>query len=149
MQIYLDLPSVFWRSLYEKQSCADVDIVVYRATENHGMDCLTMHFLQGVSTALAAKASLEENGGSGVPHDKFCSMIVKYNSSEPMKMFQSPLYDVDAIVRHMFFLQLSEYKQCERIVNCPGGPYTSYECMVGYKFHITMASARINRFSVQ
>lgn len=142
---------VFWRTLYAKKSCSDVDMVVYRAVEPHGKDCLTMHFLQGVSTALDAKELLENNvhnnsdlvnlHSNAQQSHKFCSLIVKFNSSEPTTMFQTPLYDIDAIVRHMFFLQLSEYKPCDRIIDCPGGPYGNYECMKGYKFHITMASA--------
>lgn len=139
---------VFWRTHYAKESCSDVDMVVYRAVEPHGKDCLTMHFLQGVSSALDAKELLENNAhnsdldnlhSNAQPH-KFCSLIVKFNSSEPTTMFQTTLYDIDAIVRHMFFLQLSEYKPCDRILDCPGGPYGNYECMKGYKFHITMVS---------
>ena len=142
---------VFWRTHYAEKSCSDVDMVVYRAVEPHGKDCLTMHFLQGVSTALDAKELLENNvhnnsdldnlHSSAQQSHKFCSLIVKFNSSEPTTMFQTPLYDIDAIVRHMFFLQLSEYKPCDRILDCPGGPYGNYECMKGYKFHITMVSA--------
>lgn len=140
---------VFWRTHYAKQSCGDADMVVYRAVEPHGKDCLTMHFLQGVSSALNAKDFLEDNlhksdevnhfQGNANSH-KFCSIIVKFNSSEPTTMFQTTLYDIDAIVRHMFFLQLSEYKPCERITDCPGGPYGNYKCMKGFKFHITMVS---------
>jgi hypothetical protein len=132
---------VFWREIYAKQSCSDADIVVNREVETHGKDCLTMHFLQGVSTALSAKGLLEQvQSVSDVKSDKFCSMIIKFNSSRPTEMFKTTLYDIDALVRHMFFLQLSEYKPCERIVDCPGNPYTSFECMKGYKFHITMVS---------
>lgn len=134
---------VFWRTLYEKDGCRG-DIVVFRSVEAYGKDCLTMHYLQGVSTALSAKDILEQVHVSNVQRDRFCSFIVKYNSSEPTQMFQSPLYDIDAIVRHMFFLQLSEYKPCERILDCPGGPYTAYQCMEGYKFHITMVGGNTN-----
>ena len=130
---------VFWRGIYGSKSCNHVDIALFRGVESYGMDCLTMHYLQGVATALDARELLEEKGPvTDVQHNKFCSMIIKYNSSKPTEMFQSILYDIDAIVRHMFFLQLSEYKPCERIVDCPGTPYTSFECMKGYKFHITM-----------
>jgi hypothetical protein len=99
--------------------------------------------LQGVSFALDAKEFLENNIHNSDPHTdpqrhKFCSLIVKFNSSEPTTMFQSTLYDIDAIVRHMFFLQLSEYKPCDRILDCPGGPYGNHKCMKGYKFHVTM-----------
>jgi hypothetical protein len=124
-------------------SCSDYDITVYREVENPGRNCLMMHFVQGVSTALAAKDFLEgvENP-TDVQHDKFCEFINKKNSSRPMDMFTSPHYDIDAIVRHMFFLQLSEYKPCTRILDCPGGPYDVPKCTKGYKFHISMVSER-------
>jgi len=132
---------VFWRTLYEKKSCDGVDMVVYRGVENYGMNCLTMHFLQGVSSALAAKDELEGQVlPTSIKHDKFCSMIVKTNPYKPTSCFTTSLYDIDSIVRLMFFLQLSEYEPCTRIVHCTGGPYTSFECMKGYKFHITMVS---------
>lgn len=130
---------VFWRHIYVSSECG-ADIVVYREVEVHATDCLTMHFLQGVSSALSAKDRLEQEQISTVQHDKFCSMIVRYNSSQPAKMFQKTNYDIDAIVRHMFFLQLSKYKPCKRILDCPGGPDTAFKCMEGYKFHITMVS---------
>ncbi|KAL7529486.1 hypothetical protein ACHAXR_002993 [Thalassiosira sp. AJA248-18] len=62
-------------------------------------------------------------------------------------MFNSTRYETDAFVRHMFFLQLSEYKPCERITDCPSGdPYTGFKCMVGYKFHITMENTLIDGY---
>ena len=41
---------VFWRMHYSTQSCNDVDFVVYREVETILPDCLTIHYLQGVST---------------------------------------------------------------------------------------------------
>jgi len=52
-------------------------------------------------------------------YEKFCSFIVRFNSTHPVYMFNRTHYDTDALVRHMFFLQLSEYKPCERITDCP------------------------------
>ncbi|KAL7529695.1 hypothetical protein ACHAXR_003104 [Thalassiosira sp. AJA248-18] len=46
----------------------------------------------------------------------------------------------------MFFLQLSEYKVCEKIASCPGSPYQSFKCMVGYKFHITMENTLVDGY---
>ena len=178
------LGEVFWRTHYEKQSCNDVDFVVYREVETMIPDCLTIHFLQGVTTTLSRgvegkfgfrhTSDILQNSvphpfrGGEVAHKGFCSFVVKFNSSHPTSMFSSPIYDIDAIVRHMFFLQLSEYEsklicyvmplfslvvplltpveECERITDCPGGPYTSFECMAGYKFHITMENTMVDGY---
>ena len=99
-----------------------------------------MHFIQGVYFSLGGKDTMEQVRVADVPREQFCSIIVRYNSSQPAQMFNQTSYDPDAMVRHMFFLQLSEYKQCKRILDCPGGPNTAYKCMEGYKFHITMVS---------
>merc|ERR1719356_199796 len=61
-------------------------------------------------------------------------------------MFKSSHYDTDVLVRHMFFLQLSEYKPCDRVEGCPGSPYTSFHCMRGYKFHITMDNTMVDGY---
>lgn len=62
-------------------------------------------------------------------------------------MFNKTKYDTDALVRHMFFLQLSEYTPCERITSCAEkGPYTAFNCMVGYKFHITMENTQVDGY---
>jgi len=79
-------------------------------------------------------------------YDKFCSFIVRFNSTHPVYMFNRTHYDTDALVRHMFFLQLSEYKPCERITDCPGSPYVAFNCMVGYKFHIVMDNTLVDGY---
>lgn len=155
---------VNWRMQYAKQSCSDVDFVVYRESETIIPDCLTIHSLQGVWTTMSrgkdgefgarntadifAKKVDHPNKPDGVVnYDKFCSFIVRYNSTHLVHMFNHTKYDIDALVRHMFFLQLSEYKQCERIVDCSfGGPYTAFQCMVGYKFHITMENTLVDGY---
>jgi len=48
--IFKTYGEVFWRMHYGSQSCSDVDFVVYREVETLLPDCLTIHFLQGVST---------------------------------------------------------------------------------------------------
>jgi len=153
---------VFWRSHYAKQSCRDVDFIIYREDETLIPDCLTIHYLQGVSTTtmrgedgqfgfhntskILQKEVAHPHKPDEVKYDKFCSFIVRFNSTHPTEMFQSTMYDIDAIIRHMFFLQLSEYNQCERITECPGNPYTAFECMVGYKFHITMENSLVDGY---
>ena len=37
-------------------------------------------------------------------YEKFCSFVVTFNSTHPTQMFNSPAYDIDAIVQDMLFL---------------------------------------------
>ena len=125
-----------WRVHYARQSCADADFVSYREVETELPDCLQVHFVQGASsvTTLGGGRGGElfaPRNATGILegrvthpnkpdattvtttthyYDRFCSFIVKYNSTRPTEMFQGVLYDIDAIVRHLFFLQLGEYK---------------------------------------
>ena len=154
---------VMWRDSWGKDSCAKYDFVVYREVETSLPDCLTIHFLQGVTTTLFRK-DYDEFGPrntadilekrvahpnkppNGIGHDKFCSFIIRYNSTHPVYMFNHTFYDTDALVRHMFFLQLGRYKPCERIQECPGNPFMSFKCMAGYKFHITMENTLLDGY---
>lgn len=155
---------VFWRMHYKKESFSDVDFVVYREVETPIQDSLTIHFLQGVTTTtmrgmdgefghynttrILEKTVMHPNKPSNVGdnYDKFCSFMVRYNSTSPVYMFNNTKYDADAFVRHMFFLQLSEYKPCVRVTDCPGNPYVAFKCMVGYKFHITMDNTMVDGY---
>ena len=76
----------------------------------------------------------------------FCSFLIRSNPESLVKMFQTKNYDIDAIVRHMFFKQLSEYKPCTRIKRCNGSPYESFKCFIGYKFHITMENSQLDGY---
>ena len=153
---------VFWRIHYKDQSCGNVDFVVYREVETPIPDCLQIHFLQGVSTTMTRgiegefgmrntagifkKAVAHPHKHNSVKYEKFCSFLVRYNSTRPAYMFNNTKYDTDAFVRHMFFLQLSEYKPCERIMECPGSPFEAFRCMVGYKFHVTMENTLVDGY---
>lgn len=153
---------VFWRNAYKDGDCQDVDFVVYRENENPPSGCLTIHFLQGVTTTtlrgeddfglrqtadiLKGTVSHPHKRNNVSEYDNFCSFIVRYNSSQPVDMFNHTYYDTDAFVRHMFFLQLSEYKPCTRITDCGGNPYVAFKCMVGYKFHITMENTLVDGY---
>mmetsp|Transcript_33169 Transcript_33169/g.71666 ORF Transcript_33169/g.71666 Transcript_33169/m.71666 type:complete len:564 (+) Transcript_33169:92-1783(+) len=80
-------------------------------------------------------------------YKKFCSFVIRFNSTNLIHMFNNTFYDTDALVRHMFFRQLSKsYKPCERVTNCSGNPYMSFKCMVGYKFHITMENTNLDGY---
>eukprot|EP01082_Thalassiosira_pseudonana_P007141 g7109.t1 g7109 contig23:1889206-1890636(-) len=151
---------VFWRDMYG--SCSDVDFVLYREKEVPAIDCLNIHFVQGVALSTARKD--EEYGMENVTdiyekkvahpnkpvddvhYDNFCSLVIRFDSSKPGGMFKTTNYDIDAIVRHMFFRQLSEYKPCQRVKECPGTYGVSFKCMVGYKFHITMDNSLVDGY---
>ena len=156
---------VFWRDNYG--SCSDFDFVVYRETENPCIDSFTIHYLQGVSTIsyrgeegefdfhntqkiLEQEVTHPHKPPVDLKYDKFCSFIAKRWSGlkHPTHMFNHSNYDIDAIVRHVFFRRLSEYKPCEGVVNCLGNldPYNSFKCMVGFKFHINMENTLINGY---
>jgi hypothetical protein len=155
---------VFWREQYKKQSCSDVDFMVYREVETALPDCLQIHFIQGVSTTMyrgtEGKFGLRNTADifekvvahphkqySFVDYKKFCSFLVRFNSTSPAYMFNNTKYDTDGFVRHMFFLQLSEYRPCERITDCGvESPYEAFKCMVGYKFHITMENTLVDGY---
>ncbi|KAL7537627.1 hypothetical protein ACHAXR_007973 [Thalassiosira sp. AJA248-18] len=155
---------VFWRGQYERNGCGDLDFVVYREVETPIPDCLTIHSLQGVSTTtmrgidgefgfrntskILVKAVAHPHKPRGkVEYEKFCSFMVRYNSTSLAYMFNHTKYDTDAFVRHMFFLQLSEYKPCERVTDCRiSNPYKAFRCMVGYKFHITMENTLMDGY---
>ncbi|KAL7508474.1 hypothetical protein ACHAXN_005546 [Cyclotella atomus] len=80
------------------------------------------------------------------PYSKFCSFLIRFDPNNLVAMFNSSSYDIDAIVRHLFFRQLSEYKPCERVTNCKGNPYNSYKCMMQHKFHITMENSAVQGY---
>eukprot|EP00804_Cyclotella_cryptica_P011163 CCRYP_007702-RE/>CCRYP_007702-RE protein AED:0.04 eAED:0.04 QI:3750/1/1/1/0.71/0.62/8/190/1362 len=156
---------VFWRNL--ENPCKDVDFVWDRNTENSSDECFTIHYLQGVSGAYLREFPVLEDGELGsrattdiyegrvthpyrppqndMHYDKFCSFLIRSDPNGLVQMFKDKYYDIDAIVRHMFFKQLGEYKACERITGCPGNPYTSYKCFVG-KFHITMENSAVDGY---
>jgi hypothetical protein len=153
---------VFWRNNGFK--CNDVDFVWDRQTENPSDDCFTVHYLQGVSgsynranegelgpdetTAIyeGKRIHPQRPPGNALNYSNFCSFLIRSDPDDLTKMFRDKNYDIDAIVRHMFFKQLSEYKPCERVYDCPGNPYTSYECFAGYKFHITMENSLVDGY---
>jgi hypothetical protein len=158
---------VFWR--HKDDSCSDVDFIVDRQTERLFDDCFTIHFIQGMSSAYLREHSEERAKGDlnveqtfdlytqkvvhpkanpDVPytHSKFCSFLIRFDPHNLVGMFNSSSYDVDAIVRHMFFRQLSEYKSCERVTDCGGNPYNSYKCMMHHKFHITMENSMVGGY---
>ena len=85
-----------------------------------------------------------------LPIDLICIIIIVLllpTFIAPVYMFNKPHYDIDALVRHVFFLQLSEYKPCERITNCPEiSPYNAFKCTMGYKFHITMENSQVEGY---
>jgi len=154
------LGEVFWRRLYK---CADVDFVIYREIETLLPDCLTIHYIQGASTALLKRGEWGDFGyknttnifDGSVPHPhksltnkrtKFCSIIIGKDPTQLMDSFQNSNYDIDVLVRLLFFSQLSEYKPCERVTGCPGNPDTTFLCMVGYKFHINMENTQIDGY---
>ena len=155
---------VFWREQYKKQSCSDVDFMVYREVETALPDCLQIHFIQGVSTTMYrgvhGKFGLRNTADifekavahphkqySFVDYKKFCSFMVRFNSTSPAHMFNNTRYDTDGFIRHTFFLLLSEYRPCERITDCGvESPYEAFKCMVGYKFHITMENTLVDGY---
>jgi len=53
--IIMTYGEVMWRYSWGKDSCAKCDFVVYREIETSLPDCLTIHFLQGVTTTLFRK----------------------------------------------------------------------------------------------
>eukprot|EP00956_Cyclotella_meneghiniana_P011316 scaffold15934_cov52-Cyclotella_meneghiniana.AAC.4 len=159
---------VFWRN--KGDTCSNVDFIVDRQTERVYPDCFTIHYLQGVSSAYLREHS-EERRNEGVdakttadiytheivppkanpnvttfPHRKFCSFLIRRDPHDLVSMFNRSSYDIDAIVRTLFFRQLSEYKPCERVTGCGGSPYNSYLCLRGYKFHITMENTLVNGY---
>lgn len=158
---------VFWRN--KGDSCSDVDFVVDRQTERVFDDCFTIHYIQGMASAYLREHSEDKlNGGLNVeetfdlytkkvvhpkanpdipfPYSKFCSFLIRFDPNDLVGMFNSSRYDIDAIVRHMFFRQLSEYKSCDRVMDCGGNPYNSYKCLSGYKFHITMENSHVSGY---
>eukprot|EP00581_Thalassiosira_minuscula_P003683 CAMPEP_0183738368 /NCGR_PEP_ID=MMETSP0737-20130205/54361_1 /TAXON_ID=385413 /ORGANISM="Thalassiosira miniscula, Strain CCMP1093" /LENGTH=420 /DNA_ID=CAMNT_0025972887 /DNA_START=272 /DNA_END=1534 /DNA_ORIENTATION=+ len=157
---------VFWRKYYKIGGCSDYDFILYREWETLIPGCLTIHFLQGLTSTVIRGAEDRFNLDyatkiyqkttahpykpvKAVDYEKFCSIIIRFESAHPVHMFNSTRYDADAIVRHVFFRQLSEYKPCERITTCPGGIANNtraFGCMVGYKFHITMENTSVDGY---
>ena len=154
---------VFWRN--NDESCGNSDFIVDRQTERLFDDCLTIHYVQGVSSAFLRENDLlkgdlgvqatfdiyekkvihpKANPDVTIPHNKFCSFLIRFDPNNLAYMFNRTLYDTDAFVRHMFFHQLSEYKPCTRVADCGGNPYNSYKCMSQFKFHITMENSLVN-----
>ncbi|KAL7460002.1 hypothetical protein ACHAXS_000472, partial [Conticribra weissflogii] len=155
---------VFWRDAYK--SCEDYDFVVSREIQTPGQACFNVHFLQGVSTLSFRK----ESDGYGyeisrriyegkvthphkpngvVNYTKFCSFLIRKDGYKyPTKMFNESFYDIDAIVRHIFFREISKrYKPCECIEECPGNPYdTAFKCLIGSKFSINMENTQIDGY---
>ena len=165
MRIIKDRPAlmrargeVFWR--YSDTKCSDVDFVWDRQVETPSDDCFTIHYLQGVSGAYSRtnKGELGVNETTAIyegravhpqrPMDytNFCSFLIRSDPDDLMVMFKEKNYDIDVLVRHMFFKQLNEYKPCERVKDCPGNPFTAYECFSGYKFHITMENSLVDGY---
>ena len=162
------LGEVFWREFYAKETYHDVDFVVYREVETSMQDVLTVHFLQGVSTINSrdddADDQFDYNGTSKILRGQvthpnkpstpgnytgFCSFVTKSDPDKPTEMLNGSFYDIDAVVRHMFFRQLSEYKPCTRVTGCrrgPDEPYVAFKCTVGYKFHITMDNTLVDGY---
>lgn len=152
----------FWR--HSNTDCSDVDFVWDRQVETPSDSCFTIHYLQGVSgsysrtddgelgvvetTAIYEQRALHpqrpKDGTLNYAH--FCSFLIRSDPDDLVEMFREKNYDVDVLVRHMFFKQLSEYKQCDRVKECPGNPYTSYKCFAGYKFHITFENSLVNGY---
>lgn len=158
---------VFWRN--KGDSCSDVDFIVDRQTERAFDDCFTIHFIQGMAGPyLREYAETKDAGGIGIqqtldtytkkvlhpkadpnvsyPYREFCSFLVRFDPYNLVSMFNSTRYDIDALVRHLFFRQLSEYKPCTRVTDCGGNPYNSYLCMSQYKFHITMENSLVDGY---
>lgn len=158
---------VFWRN--KGDTCSHVDFIVDRQTERVYPDCFTVHYLQGVSSAHLRESSEDRrNGGIDAettaevythkrvppkanpripfPYPKFCSFLIRRDPDALVSMFNRSSYDVDAIVRSLFFRQLSEYRPCERVTGCGGSPYNSYRCLRRYKFHITMENTLVNGY---
>ena len=158
--IVKNLGEVFWRRLYK---CKEADFAIYREIETLLPDCLTIHYIQGASTALSSRGKSGDFGyenttkifDGSIPHphkspannrSKFCSIIINRDPTNLMDSFQNSNYDIDVLVRLLFFSQLSEYKPCERVTGCPGNPDTTFHCMVGYKFHINMDNTQIDGY---
>ena len=158
---------VFWRN--KDDSCSDVDFVVDRQTERALDGCFTIHYLQGMAGPyLREHAEKKEDGGIGIqqtfdtytkkvvhpkadphmnyPYREFCSFLVRFDPYDLVTMFNSTRYDIDALVRHLFFRQLGEYKPCTRVADCGGNPYNSYLCMSHHKFHITMENSLVDGY---
>ncbi|KAL7502335.1 hypothetical protein ACHAXN_000311, partial [Cyclotella atomus] len=72
--------------------------------------------------------------------------LIRSDPNSLVSMFQRKNYDIEAIVRHIFFKRLSEYKPCSRLMRCDGNPYNSYKCFYGAKFHITMENSQLNGY---
>lgn len=149
---------VFWRDA--DIQCKQVDFVWARYVENPSNECFTVHYLQGVSSSYSRAQEMGYNQTTAIYEGKaihpqrdsatiyvsFCSFLIRADPGSLVKMFQEKNYDIDAIVRHLFFKQISEYKPCERVTECPGNPDTAYKCFNGYKFHITMENSLVDGY---
>jgi hypothetical protein len=153
---------VFWRANYD--SGQDVDFVWDRHTENPSNESFIIHYVQGawasyfdggdewssevVNDILLGKTihpkKPREDGE--LQYNKFCSFLIRSDPNSLVSMFQRKNYDIEAIVRHIFFKRLSEYKPCSRLMRCDGNPYNSYKCFYGAKFHITMENSQLNGY---
>jgi hypothetical protein len=154
---------VFWRSYYEKESCAQYDFVFYRERETvfKKQDCLQVHFLQAVdmlfhisdfrkTTEILEKKLAHPYKPDRVHYDKFCSFLTKHEPTHPADMLNKmkQVYDTDAIVRALFFIHLSRYKPCENLqaTGCPGRYWDAHKCYVGAKFHISMENTQLDGY---
>jgi hypothetical protein len=151
---------VFWRNA--NTDCSDVDFVWDRQVETPSDTCFTIHYLQGVTgsysrtdegelgvnetTAIYQGRVIHPQRPKDDTYDHFCSFLIRSDPDDLVEMFKEKNYDVDVLVRHMFFKQLSEYKQCDRVIGCPGNPNTSYKCFAGYKFHVTFENSLVNGY---
>ena len=157
---------VFWR--YADTSCSDVDFIWDRQIETPSEECFTVHYLQGVSGSYArdnkGELGYEEttaiyegsvrhpqkpndtHDSTGLNYTNFCSYLIRADPGNLTNMFREKHYDIDVMVRHAFVRQISEYKPCERLIECPGNPHTAYKCFMGYKFHITMENSLVDGY---
>ena len=158
---------VFWRANYD--SGYAVDFVWDRHLENPSNESFIVHYVQGAWASYhrdqsglsegelgvdAANAIFEgrlahptkPKGDEELKYNKFCSFLIRSDPNDLVQMFKRKNYDIEAITRHMFFKQLSEYKPCDRIKRCEGNPYNSYKCFTGAKFHIAMENSQLNGY---
>ena len=139
------LGEVFWTKVYG--SCSDVDAVIYRSKHVNWDDCLTIHFLQGVSFASGRADTQEYSMSVARPYwtgakyrdtddkDGFCALVVK-------GVFKLGFYNAEALTRHALRRLLSEYKPCVRPKPCSGNHLDAWSCMAPYKFAITMENTQ-------
>lgn len=138
---------VFWRANYD--SGRDVDFVWDRHTENPSNESFVIHYVQGAWASYFEWGEWTPEDANAIlrgkmPHpkkpredgelqyQKFCSFLIRSDPNNLLIMFQRKNYDIEAIVRHIFFKRLSEYKPCSRLKNCYGNPYNSYKCFYGF-----------------